>query len=141
MHGGVPDLSDPDAFKFWLWTEANGFHYLDSRLADAIDSTIPPSRLVLDTTGDGSLFVGHYLADVDGSRAERPVVWTQATGVESLFEVLKNVEGWDENWKDVQAVAVSRDGRFVLLSGDYLVPPYQVLGRYGRAVLIELSPK
>lgn len=141
LHGGDPDLEEPGAFRFWLWTEKNGFQYIESSLPGAIDRAIPPSRLALDTTADGSLFVGRYLVEIAGARTERPVIWTQATGVEALYEVLENVEGWDENWGDIQAVAVSQDGRWVLLSGEYLTPPEPVLGRYGRAMLLELTLK
>lgn len=141
LHGGVLDPGNPDAHKFWLWTDSSGAKYLESDLPQAIDWLFPPSRLVFDTTSDGSLFVGRYLALIRGARTERPVIWTQKTGVQALFAVLEGVSGWDDNWGDVQAVSVSEDGRKILLTGEFLVHPERALGRYARAVIVELIPK
>ncbi len=145
FHGGELDYEDPNSQKFWLWTKDSGVQYFDDDLPGIIDSFYPPSRLVFDTTSDGSLFVGRYLTIVKGvfteQRVERPVIWTQSTGVSSLVDLLDGVEGWDSNWKDVQAVAVSNDGRKVLLNGDYHIPPEPALGKYSRAIVVELVPK
>jgi hypothetical protein len=132
---------DPNSQSFWLWTETRGFQYLPDEFPNAIDSSFPPSRLVFDTSADGSLFVGRYLALISTARQERPVVWTQRTGLESLFEVLNGTEGWDENWDDVAAVAVSSDGTKILLSGDFRQPPISTAGAHGRAMVVSLIPK
>ncbi|KAA9130432.1 hypothetical protein F3N42_12035 [Marinihelvus fidelis] len=140
-HGGELDLEDPNSQKFWLWTRRFGVQYFEDDLPGVIDSFYPPSRLVFDTSDDGSLFVGRYLTIFNGERVQRPVIWTQRTGVLSLFELLEGIEGWDTNWKDVQAVAVSSDGTKVLLNGSFQVPPERVSGQYSRAMILELVPK
>ncbi|WP_147316859.1 MULTISPECIES: hypothetical protein [unclassified Wenzhouxiangella] len=142
LHGGEVDLDHPRAFEFWVWTEDNGHHYL-GEIPGAVRSTIPPSNLVWDSSADGSVFVGRYLKWLPNltTPVSRPVLWTQATGLVALEEVLDGVEGWDDNWEDLTARAVSPDGRKMLLEGEYRYEPEQTLGRYARAQVLTLTPR
>lgn len=139
LHGGEADFNHPRAFEFWVWTEDNGHHYL-GEVPGAFRSTIPPANLVWDTSADGSIFVGRYLKNL-GFPSSRPVLWTQATGLLALDEVLAGIEGWDDNWDDLTARAVSPDGLKILLEGEYRHEPEQTLGRYARAQILTLIAK
>lgn len=139
--GGEPDSSHPHYKEAWIRTSGGNITYLGS-LPDAVmDSHIPP-YLAFDITDDGSLFVGRYLAvGDDNSLHSEGLIWTQATGLVSVSDLLSELDLSDNNWDSMEAIAVTPDGRHVLLSGAYGSPPHFTLGRYGRAAILALYKK
>lgn len=140
-HGGVVDYSHPHAREPWIWTSGGDVAYLGG-LPDAVEDSHIPPYLAFDVTNDGSLFVGRYLAvDDQNILYSQALIWTQATGLVSVAELLDELGYYDGNWEEMSAVAVSPDGRHVLLGGAYDDPPHPTLGKYSRGVVLTLNPR
>lgn len=143
MQGGEIDWSHPELGQAWFWTQAAGVVYL-GRVDDPQE--VPPLLmpfplyLAFDTTADGSLIVGRYVIDHGNETlGSRPFLWTPATGIVSLRNVLAEAGLGDDNWDEMHAVSVSSSGDKVLIAGDYLNPPG---GSYRtRAFVLHLTPR
>lgn len=143
MQGGEIDWSHPELGQAWFWTESAGVIYL-GRVDDPQE--VPPLQmpyplyLAFDITADGSLIVGRYVIDHGNQTlGSRPFVWTPATGIVSLRNVLADAGLGDENWDEMRAVSVSSTGDKILIEGDYLNPSS---GNYQpRAVVLHLTPR
>lgn len=140
-HGGIVDYSHPQAREAWVWTSGGDVTYLGG-LSDAVVNSHIPPYLTFDVTNDGSLFVGRYLGvDDQDIIYSKGLIWTQATGLVSVTALLDELGYYDDNWEEMSAVAVSPDGRYVLLGGAYDDPPHPTLGRYSRGAILTLTAR
>jgi len=140
-HGGVVDFSHPHAREPWIRSPGGNVTYLGG-LSDAVESSHIPPYLALDITRDGGLFVGRYLTvDANNVLQSAGLLWTQATGLISVADLLDELGHYDNNWEFMVAVAVSPDGRHILLNGAYENPPHRTVGRFSRGVILTLTEK
>lgn len=109
-----PDISSTR--RAWLWTEGFGAEYV-GRLPGAIDFSTFDAFLT--SSADGSLLVGDYPIAFQGSSigvGTRGFIWTRATGLQALSELLAKVGNDDSGWEDVRVQDVSADGLLWLVS-------------------------
>ena len=140
-HGGIVDYTHPHAREPWVWTSGGDVTYLGS-LPDAMENSHIPPYLAFDITTEGDLFVGRYLGvNHQGFLHSKGLIWTQATGLISVSELLDETGYCDGNWEDMEAISVSPDGRHILITGAYEEPPHRTLGRYARGAILTLSEK
>jgi hypothetical protein len=124
--------SDPRRGLAWYWTETGHMNYLGT--TPAASQLSPPRFAVLDATADGTLAVGAFAVPrFDGGLGSHAFVWTQATGIVSVPELLDNI-GRPLNWHVMDAVSVSSDGTKILLEG-YILPPFPAPSERHSAVL------
>lgn len=140
-HGGIVDFSHPHAREPWVRTSGGNVTYL-GRLPGAVENSNLPPYLAFDITSDGRLFVGRYVTvDANNTLQSAGLLWTQLTGLMSVADLLDELGLYDNNWEFMSAVAVSPDGRHILLNGAYKNPPHQTLGRFSRGVILTLTEK
>jgi len=124
--GQIPDANadnDPDVEpdisstrRAWLWTEDFGAEYV-GRLPGAIDFSTFDAFLT--SSAEGSLLVGDYPIAFQGSSigvGTRGFIWTRATGLQPLSDILAEVGIDDSGWENVGVVDVSADGLLWLVS-------------------------
>ena len=110
----VVGFSHGEAFR---WTEASGtlgVGFVFDGIPQDVDAQLSTAR---DVSADGSVVVGYGEALFSGQ--SRAFVWTPATGIRDLREVLVLLGlGPDlSGWQLTEAVAVSADGRTILGNG------------------------
>lgn len=126
--------ADQNSRKVWYWKSTHGtVTYLDYPEGIMED---PTNRTVASTTADGSMLVGSYL--LAGSNTSDPFLWTQNTGMISLFEIMR--EMGIETWESGHSPAISPDGTKILISGHYDLPGYNTSRQY-KAFVMKLHPK
>ncbi|QOC23214.1 hypothetical protein IC757_03415 [Wenzhouxiangella sp. AB-CW3] len=142
--GDQVDL-DPDHPNYrepWYWTEAHGAVYLgmptDAHLVGMAPAT------AWDVSSDGSVIVGSYVVENpwDEPSGTRAFIWTEATGLVVVPDLLAANDLGDTNWSRMAAVSVAKgsDDIWVLLSGSFRNPPES--GLYDRrAAILHLSPR
>jgi len=107
-----PDLSLTQ--QAWLWTERFGAEFV-GRLPQALDQSTYDAFFT--ASADGSLLAGDFPVERPGGRiGTRGFIWTRATGLESLSEILAEVGIDDSGWENVGVVDVSTDGLLWLVS-------------------------
>lgn len=134
FQGGQVDSSHPNFAQAWLWVEGMGVSYLP-RIDGAIETVGLPPYVVQDITEDGSMVVGRFLKDVEGSLGSRVFIWTQSTGMITASELFQ-AAGFDDNsWFGMDKLAISPNGEFLLVSGTRLGSSMDPEGRPKAAVL------
>ncbi len=113
--GGDPDPGHPNIGQAWYWTEDGGGVYLGTH-PDAAPGTVQYATSV---TADGSAIVGtYYVAAEDGALSYRGFLWTAATGLVSIQELMAT-HGIDHaaNWRRIVPTAISPSGDAILIAG------------------------
>jgi len=114
MQGGDFNPEHPQLGQAWYWTEQTGGVYLG--LAPDGGHTSP--YYAADVSADGSLIVGNYLAELAGGQwAGRSFIWTEATGMTAIGQILPEHELDDDQWAEQNALRVSSRGDLILLIG------------------------
>lgn len=121
LQGGELDASHPNFEQAWLWTETTGVTYLP-RIDGAVESVGVPPYNVQDISEDGTMIVGRYLLDVDGSLGSQLFVWTQATGMVAGAEILQAAGADESGWFRMDTISISPSGKYLLISGSHLGP-------------------
>ncbi len=120
--GGQSNDMDPAGPAFrrpWIWTEEFGVEYLE-RLPEATERFSYDA--LLGASADGNLIFGDTPFELptmvypDLQLGTRGFVWTRATGVQALAEVLEQVGIDDSDWRHTGLVDVSSDGLLWLVS-------------------------
>jgi hypothetical protein len=125
----------------WLLKSDGTFEYLGA-LADAVVSA--RSYAVSDATPDGSLVVGAYQTappsqNYPAAYVSRAFIWTETTGIISVRSLVNDLGIGDDDWDEMSAVRISKDGSKLLLAGLRRLD-LSPLG-YSRAVVLHLTPK
>jgi hypothetical protein len=113
--GGDIDPGHPNRGQAWYWTEANGGVYLGT-LPDAAPGTTSFST---DVTADGSTIIGtYYRSNGDGSISYRGFLWTEASGLVSILDLLAQ-HGIDHgsDWHSIIPTAITPAGDKILIGG------------------------
>ncbi|NBB91658.1 MAG: hypothetical protein GVY32_00635 [Gammaproteobacteria bacterium] len=137
--GGELDPDHPNFGQAWLWVKDVGAQYLP-RIDGAIEGTFVPTYDVQDLTRDGSMIVGRYLIDVQGSLGSRVFLWTQSTGMVTAQELFQAAGVGDDGWFSMGSLAISPNGRYLLVSGRRLGSSDDPEGD-PRAAVITLTPR
>jgi hypothetical protein len=95
---------------------------------------------VQDLTRDGSVIVGPYLIDVQGSLGSRLFLWTQSTGMVTAEELLQAAGVGDDGWFNMGSLAISPNGKYLLVSGRRFGSSDDPEGA-PKAAVITLTPK
>ncbi len=118
--GGQSIESDPLGAGYreaWVWSESKGVEYV-GRFPDA--SSRQSFDAFLQGSSDGNLLTGDYAIDLpDGGFHSRGFIWTRATGLQPLSELLRDLEIEDSHWEVTGVVDVNQDGLLWLV---YLRP-------------------
>jgi len=117
IHGGGlsidSDPANPAYHQAWLWTDSFGTEYIE-RLPQAVDLSYDA---VFAASADGSFLVGDAPIERPGDRiGSRGFIWTRATGVQPLSDILHEVGIDDWRWDNTGVVDVSADGLLWLVS-------------------------
>jgi hypothetical protein len=138
----LPSPDHPHPEQPWYLKNDGTFGYFGI-LDDA--ATEAHSYTVADATSDGSLAVGSYrnINSPNATPYYLAFLWTQATGIVSVRSLVDDLGIGDNNWFQVSATSVSSDGRMILLSGAFALPPPNGQTRVpaSRAVVLRLTPK
>ncbi len=114
LQGGDFNAAHPQLDQAWYWTEQSGAVYL-GLAPDAMDTS--PYYAVA-VSAEGNLIAGYYVAELDdGVWAERPFIWTQATGLTAIGAILAQQGLDDGDWRSMGPVGISSDGDLMLLTG------------------------
>jgi len=121
----------------------NGTFSYMGQLADELrsnDESIGTYRSK-DTTSDGTLALGLYVVGAQQPPAPymefwAPYLWTQATGMISVWALASELGIGDMDWSTVDLVRLSADGMQLLIYGKRKTQPDQA-----RAVVLHLTPK
>lgn len=132
----VPD--HPNAGETWVWI-AGKTTYLGTLLYPGSE-TITGNFSPYDTSSDGSLIVGEYTEMVaEGFYASPAFIWTQATGLVSMGEVLEELALDEGPWNWMRAASVSSSGDKILLVGESRIPGAGA-GDRRRAAILTMMP-
>ena len=113
--GGDADPGHPNFGQAWYWTEETGGVYLGTH-PDAAPGT---TSYATDVNADGSIIIGtYYVAAADGALSYRGFLWTEATGLVSIQELMAR-HGIDfaANWRRVVPTAITSTGDMILVAG------------------------
>lgn len=114
--GGEVDPEHPHFGQSWVWVQSVGVHFIDT-VDGAADSAGVPVYVVFDVSEDGGMVTGRFIAQQEGGLKPRPFLWTQATGTVSLLEILDASGLGDDDWAEVDHIAISPNGQYLLLTG------------------------
>lgn len=107
------DLAQPTYRQAWFWTESFGTEYV-GRLPEAEQVSYDA---VLAISADGNLLVGDAPIRRPGNRiGTRGFIWTRATGLQPLSDILQELGISDSSWENTGVVDVSPDGLLWLVS-------------------------
>jgi probable HAF family extracellular repeat protein len=113
--GGASSAASQAGDEAFRWTAGGGIVGLGSLPADGSFWSRAQAA-----SGDGSVVVGLSLGDADGTGGfnNAAFIWTQATGMKRLIDVLvaNGATGLD-GWILTDATAISADGKWVVGSG------------------------
>lgn len=114
--GGLYDPTAGDVSEAWYSMPSGEFAFL-GRLSHVENIFLYTPRA---TSEDGSVVVGSYFFLEPGfGIRQRAFVWTQDTGIQSIFTLINELDIGDENWKSLAAIDVSSSGEKILLSGEH----------------------
>ncbi len=137
--GASIEPSHPNAGEAWYLRDGSTFGFLGK---------LPGTTRgfgISETSSDGTLAVGAGSAPNGQTLAVVGVIWTQITGPLTVPDLLGELGEPALDWDAMRAVAVSPDGRRILLIGDRRIGPGPVGGTFGRlvytAAVLELSPR
>ena len=136
IYGGMQsvdiDSDHPHAREPWIWTESRGVEYLGT-LPEAASS---PNYSMVHASEDGSLLAGSFSrVNADGHRGTRAFLWSRATGMQPLADILAEFGISDDEWQGMVVAAISPEGDRVLLRGTRL-------GSFDSwGAILELEPK
>ncbi|NBD96469.1 MAG: hypothetical protein GVY11_08350 [Gammaproteobacteria bacterium] len=119
VQGGTFDVNHPNFGQAWLWVNGVGVSYLP-RIDGAIEGAGLPPYVVQDITEDGSMVIGRFLKDIGGSLGSRVFIWTQSMGMITAEELFQTAGLDDGSWFSMNNLALSPNGRFLLVSGTRL---------------------
>ena len=134
---GLPSSYTPGE-NAWFRTSSGLFGYLGTveGARPFIDTYIPTGM-----SADGSVIVGFYrVPDENFGISRRGFIWTQHTGMVSVPALVEEIGVGDDDWARMSAARVSRDGRRILLTGDFSGTEVQTWDN-SRAVVLELNDK
>lgn len=124
----------------WFLRNDGGFGFLGT-IPDGYPTPGPyGAYYVSDASSDGSIVVGLYSQNVyptnpnSETYANRPYVWTRATGMTSLRSLTTDLDIGDEDWGHIATMRLSPDGRLVLISGERR-------SGQSRVVVLHLTPR
>ncbi|WP_164483917.1 hypothetical protein [Pseudofulvimonas gallinarii] len=130
------DAGHPKTRQAWYWRGAGDSGYLGRAPDDALIGQAPYT--VNGVIADGTVAVGGYSRFVGNELTGAGFVWTQATGLVPLSEILASWQV-ELEWISMSVSDISANGEWMLLSG--LVKFDNPL-RYGyRAALLRIQPK
>ena len=126
---------EPGARQPFYLTQSGGFQYL-GRMDDAIEGLVDPPYSMWGTSADGTIAVGSYLIELSGSTlGTNGLIWTQATGLVPVRQMLTELEVGDNDWQTFSAIRITASGNKVLLAGD------RRHSSETRAVILTLQPR
>jgi len=135
-------LDHPSWGQAWIWQKDKGTHYLGEAPDGGI--VVENPYIPTDLTVDGSMIIGNYATIEPGTTnqlSSRAFIWTQATGLVTVRQIVEELGIGDDDWDDMMANSMTSSGDMILLSGDYLYPSADSDGRHDRAVILGLQPK
>ncbi len=135
-------LDHPAWGQAWIWQKGKGAQYLGEVPDGGMNIAFP--YIPTDLTPDGSLIIGNYAMIEPGTTnqlSSRAFIWTQATGLVTVRQIMEELGIGDDDWDDMLANSVTSSGDMILLGGNYLYPSLGGDGRNDRAVVLGLQPK
>jgi hypothetical protein len=129
------DPDHPNQGQGFYITQDGGFQYFGGMEDSVKETALPPYRFG-STTADGTIVVGAYLRSPTGfDLATTGLIWTQATGLVSVSELLAELQASDSDWDTMAAIRITASGTKILLQGTRLSN-----GRF-RAAILTLRPR
>ena len=115
----------PNTGQAWFWNQERGSGYF-GQLPGVGKTGDFWSYTPLDITADGGLVVGRYVIEKENEPLEDGAfIWTQATGLVSVLELLKEAGLSEYGWDDMNAFGVTALGDKILLASKWDSPSSQ----------------
>jgi len=109
----------PNLGQAWFWNQERGSGYF-GQLPGVGNTGDFWSYTPLDITADGSLVVGRYVIEKDNDQLENGAfIWTQATGLVSVLELIEEAGLSEYGWGDMNAFGVTSLGDKILLASKW----------------------
>ena len=115
--------TDSSARQAFYLTESGGFQYL-GRMDDAVEFTAGSPYRLFSTSADGTIATGCYLTERHpNTLSMNAIVWTQATGMVPVRELLIGMNVGVTDWEWLCASRITSSGKKILLTGNRLSAP------------------
>jgi len=127
--------ADSSARQAFYLTESGEFQYL-GRMDDAIEFLARPPYRMSSASADGTIAVGGYVIELaPNTLGMNGLIWTQATGLVPVRELLAELGLGGNDWGRLFALRVTASGNKILLTGDHGQPGDN------RAAILSLQPR
>ncbi len=127
------DPDHPNLGQAFYLTQAGKFQYLGVLENEAEY----PAYWINATSGNGTIAVGGFRSSSRGDG----LIWTQATGLVSVREVLTELQVSPHDWENMGAIRITASGRKVLMRGERSEQGTWSTTRYPTAAILTLQPR